>query len=107
MIQEVINRIETPLALTGTLVNSVNGKFGDVNLSFQDISGLVPSEKLPSYVDDVLEFDSSGVFPVTGESGKIYISKADNSAYRWGVSNYFEISNSNANGFAIAMALTL
>ena len=37
------------------------------------VDGKVPQEQLPSYVDDVLEFDSRGTFPETGERGKIYV----------------------------------
>jgi hypothetical protein len=37
--------------------------------------GLIPSTQLPSYVDDVLEFDNLASFPTTGETGKIYTAK--------------------------------
>ena len=63
-----------------------------------DDSGKVPSSQLPSYVDDVLEFDSRSAFPGTGESGKIYVSKNDNKTYRWSGSGYTEISASLALG---------
>lgn len=35
-----------------------------------DENGLVPSSQLPSFVDDVLEFDLKDNFPTTGETGK-------------------------------------
>ena len=60
--------------------------------------GLVPSSQLPSFVDDVLEFDSSGAFPTTGESGKIYVALDTNLTYRWGGTEYVEISPSLALG---------
>ena len=44
--------------------------------------GKVPSAQLPSFVDDVLEFDSISAFPATGEAGKIYIAKDTNKTYR-------------------------
>ena len=44
----------------------------------QTVDGTIPSQYLPSYVDDVVEVDS---LPATGESGKIYI--YDNKTYRW------------------------
>lgn len=63
-----------------------------------DSSGKVPSSQLPSYVDDVLEYDSVSDFPATGETGKIYVSKDTNKTYRWGGSDYAEISESLALG---------
>jgi hypothetical protein len=36
-----------------------------------------------SYLDDVLEYDNLAAFPVPGESGKIYVARDDNRAYRW------------------------
>jgi len=56
--------------------------------------GKVPQAQLPSYVDDVLEFESLANFPTTGESGKIYIAIDTGSAYRWTGSSYFKINNS-------------
>ena len=58
----------------------------------------VPSEYLPSYVDDVLEYATKGAFPVTGESGKIYVALDTNLTYRWSGSTYTEISKSLALG---------
>ena len=60
--------------------------------------GKIPSAQLPSFVDDVLEFDNKTAFPVTGEAGKIYIAKDTNLTYRWGGSSYVEISPSIALG---------
>ena len=57
-----------------------------------DGTGRVPSSQLPSFVDDVLEFPTLGDFPVTGESGKIYIALDTNKTYRWGGTTYVEIS---------------
>lgn len=60
--------------------------------------GKVPAAQLPSYVDDVLEYDTKARFPTTGETGKIYIDKTTNLTYRWGGSTYVEISQSLALG---------
>ena len=60
--------------------------------------GKVPSAQLPSYVDDVLEFENNGKFPATGETGKIYVAKDTNLTYRWSGSGYVEISVSLALG---------
>ena len=57
-----------------------------------DGSGLVPSSQLPSYVDDVLEYNNLASFPGTGTSGKIYVDIATGKIYRWSGSTYVEIS---------------
>lgn len=59
-----------------------------------DGAGLVPATQLPSYVDDVLEFANLASFPVTGETGKIYVAVDTAKTYRWSGSTYVEISAS-------------
>lgn len=49
-----------------------------------DSNGLIPSSQLPSYVDDVLEYNSLSDFPVSGTTGKIYVALDTNKTYRWG-----------------------
>ncbi len=56
--------------------------------------GKIPSSQLPSYVDDVLEYDKLASFPETGESGKIYTAIDTGKIYRWSGSTYTEISSS-------------
>lgn len=56
--------------------------------------GRIPSSNLPSYVDDVLEYDSIEEFPAQGEEGKIYVAKDVNLTYRWSGTQYTEISPS-------------
>lgn len=58
------------------------------------VDSKVPAAYLPSYVDDVEEYANLASFPVTGESGKIYIDLATNKTYRWTGSVYVEISAS-------------
>lgn len=58
----------------------------------------VPSYYLPSYVDDVIEFENKDSFPFEGESGKIYIAIDTNKSYRWSGTAYIEISSSLALG---------
>lgn len=53
--------------------------------------GMVPSRVLPSYVDDVLEYNSKSDFPANGEVGKIYIDKTTNFTYRWSGSMYIQV----------------
>jgi len=62
------------------------------------VEGKIPAAQLPGFVDDVLEYASTDSFPETGESGKIYVAKDTNKTYRWGGSEYVEISESLALG---------
>lgn len=72
------------LLTSGVIYNELSNKADLIN-------GKVPSDQLPSYVDDVIEFPSFQEFPGIGESGKIYIDTSTNSCYRWTGSTYVEI----------------
>ncbi len=61
-----------------------------------DGAGHVPASQLPSYVDDVLEFADLASFPVTGETGKIYVAIDTNLTYRWSGSVYVELTDTTA-----------
>jgi len=61
-----------------------------------DISGKVPASQLPSYVDDVIEVADFASLPVTGETGKIYLTLDDGKIYRWSWTVYVIISESLA-----------
>lgn len=87
----------------GELNTFKNEKGKNGGLAPLDTNGLIPSEHLPSYVDDVKEFSSLSAFPEKGESGKIYITADTNLIYRWvvtdagtGVGNYVEIPRTSA-----------
>ena len=88
-LNNVTNEAQIPLSQRG-IANGV--------ATLDDDAGKVPSSQLPSYVDDVLEYDTYNSFPETGESGKIYIDKQTNKQYRWGGTAYTEISKSLALG---------
>lgn len=62
------------------------------------VDGKVPSSQLPSYVDDVLEYPTLSQLPDVGEDGKIYVTLDTNLTYRWGGTEYIEISPSLALG---------
>ena len=82
-----------------TLGTSASKDVGVANgVAGLDANGLVPTSQLPAYVDDVLEFASRSAFPATGETGKIYVALDTNLTYRWGGSEYVEISPSLALG---------
>lgn len=59
-----------------------------------DANGKIPSDQLPSFVDDVVEYPSVSAFPSVGESGKIYISTSNTTAYRWSGTTYVPIGGS-------------
>lgn len=59
-----------------------------------DSGGKVAAAQLPSYVDDVIEAANFAALPVTGETGKIYVTLDNNKTYRWSGSAYVEISAS-------------
>lgn len=69
-----------------------------------DANGHVPSRQLPSYVDDVMEYQGSENFPTYGEEDKIYVDTLTGLTYRWSGSMYVEISESLALGETSATA---
>lgn len=97
-----INNKENPHEVTkvqvglGNVTNDAQVKRSEMGVAngvaTLDENGLVPSSQLPSFVDDVLEFDLKDNFPTTGESGKIYIAKDSNRTYRWDENQYKELS---------------
>jgi hypothetical protein len=91
--------LEMPVKNVGTYTIATTDLIGTANgLAELDSNGKVPSSQLPSFVDDVEEYANLAAFPVTGESGKIYIAIDTNLTYRWGGSTYVEISPSLALG---------
>lgn len=58
-----------------------------------DADAKIPAVYLPSFVDDVVEADSYGDLPASGEKGKIYVTVDDNKTYRWGGSSYVNIAS--------------
>lgn len=60
------------------------------------VGGLVPANQLPSYVDDVIESANQAALPVTGETGKIYVTLDTGKTYRWSGSAYVELTDATA-----------
>jgi hypothetical protein len=58
------------------------------------VAGKVPASQLPSYVDDVEEYANLAAFPITGETGKIYVDVSLNRFYRWTGSSYVQLGTS-------------
>ena len=102
-------KLTTPRTINGTAfdgsanitINAVDGtaripvsEKGTANgVATLDASGIIPTTQLPSYVGDVLEFLNLAGFPVTGETGKIYVAKDTNKTYRWGGTAYVYITS--------------
>lgn len=84
-------------AVSSTLLGANNG------VATLDSAGKVPSTQLPSYVDDVLEYDNLAGFPGTGEAGKIYVAKDTGKVYRWSGSVYVEISSAATADVAVKL----
>lgn len=57
------------------------------------VSGKIPASQLPTYVDDVLEYDDYTSLPGTGNTGVLYLTLDDNALYRWSGSAYVAISS--------------
>jgi len=56
-------------------------------------TGFINSSQLPSYVDDIEEYTNYTVFPVTGETGKIYVDVTAGTIYRWSGTVYVALSS--------------
>lgn len=81
----------------GLLSNSMFQELNTPNVANHYVrlpsNGLIPSNLLPSYIDDVIEYENLNSFPNTGETGKIYVALDTNKIYRWSGSTYINIAN--------------
>lgn len=89
----VLQSADVTTALTFTPENAANKGVAN-GYAGLDADGKVPSNQLPSYVDDVVEFANLASFPASGSQGLIYVDLATNRTYRWSGSTYIEISAS-------------
>lgn len=82
-----------PLESTSTFLRFNGSNWIDAFAHKADlVAGKVPADQLPSYVDDIVEFANLASFPVTGESGKIYVAIDTGYGYRWSGSTYIKVS---------------
>lgn len=58
---------------------------------------------IPGYIDDVLEYANLTAFPVTGETGKVYVRTDTNQIYRWSGSTYIELSSAGVADTAVKL----
>lgn len=63
-----------------------------------DEYGKVVASQLPTYISDVLEYDSKDKFPEKGESNVVYVDVSTNITYRWGGTIYVAIGSDLALG---------
>ena len=101
MDQELINRINNLSQTVQETYIPLTQKGASNGVATLDQNGLVPSQQLPSYVDDVIECyatytkaedgtlsnielfsDVTHTIPIVGESGKIYIDITDATTFR-------------------------
>lgn len=81
------------LALT---IKRMLNDIGDISNLVRAVDGKIPSQFLPSYIDEVIEFDSTNDFPQTGEFSKLYNDLENNLFYRWSGSTYALIGDGNS-----------
>lgn len=86
----------TTTHLSGDIATTEKG--ANDGVATLDSNGKVPISQLPSYVDDIIEKSSASAFPIPGETSKIYVDTTTNLTYRWGGTDYVEISPSLALG---------
>lgn len=85
-----INAVDATPRIAASEKGTVNG------VATLDAAGKVPTAQLPSYVDDVKEFENKAAFPETGEADKIYVDIDTGSIYRWSGTQYIQINASVA-----------
>lgn len=52
------------------------------------LDGIIPSQYLPSFIDEILEFANTSFFPTIGLKSKLYNALDTNLFYRWSGSTY-------------------
>lgn len=85
-----INAVDATPRIATSEKGAVNG------VATLDAAGKIPTDQLPSYVDDVKEYENKAAFPETGEADKIYVDIATGDIYRWSGTQYIRINASVA-----------
>lgn len=68
-------------ALSAKVASSLMGVADGV--STLNSSGTIPTEQLPSYVEDIIEVSGVAALPAAGEVGKLYVTTDASELYRW------------------------
>jgi hypothetical protein len=85
-----------PAWITSIAQSKVTGLVDVLAAKADLVGGLIPSNQLPSFVDDIIEAADFASLPVTGETGKIYLTINTLKTYRWSGSAYVELSDATA-----------
>ena len=89
-----VNNTKTEIKNLKSSLEFINNSIGAAGgIAPLDSTGKIPSENLPSYVDDVIEFATKEDFPSEGEKGKIYIASDTGFTYRWAETQYAQVSS--------------
>jgi hypothetical protein len=89
------------------VTTSQTGAFAPSGNYVTIVDGHIPSQYLPSYVDDIEEFDTTGhLYEHSGERGHIYLVSGCNSFWRWGGSQYVEIFGSPGTSDGLVEGIT-
>jgi hypothetical protein len=92
--------------VTATQTGGLTSVFAPTGDYVVIVDGHVPSQYLPSYVDDIEEFDTTGhLYEHSGERGHIYLVSGCNSFWRWGGHQYVEIFGSPGSSDGLAEGL--
>lgn len=103
---EASTRASADTTLQTNITNEAIARAAADALKADLVAGKVPSSQLPSYVDDVVEVANFAALPVTGETGKIYITINNNNQYRWSGSAYTQITSSPGSTDAVPEGVT-
>lgn len=63
-----------------------------------DSNGIIKSQYLPSYVDDIVEYANRAAFPSVGDKSKLYLAQDTGDIYRWTGTQY--VNMLSADGIA-------
>lgn len=91
--QAVLTAADAAAARTAIGAESAAMKGASGGYAPLDATAKIDAAYLPSYVDDVLSYANEAAFPVTGETGKIYVAQDTGDAFRWTGSAYLRISD--------------
>ena len=82
-----VNAVDSTARIASSLIGAANG------VCPLDSTSKILSTYLPSYVDDVVEYNTFSAFPSIGETGKIYVDVSTNKVYRWSGTVYVYITS--------------
>lgn len=90
------------------LQSGATGLFDKPNgLPQLDNTKLIRSQYLPSYIDDIIEFDSILDFPVEGDLDKIYVDSNSQLAYRYQGTTYYPLGKGGSSDDLVEGATNL